>query len=100
LPSPASRLEGCYAGSRQGPLFIALGDAVDRFSMPQQHFEELVNGVEMDFTINRYETWDDLRQYCYRVASMVGHICVSIFGAKPTPVPRSSPPAWGSASRS
>ena len=79
------RLEACYAGSRQGPLFIALGDAVDRFAMPQTHFDELVNGVEMDFTINRYETWPDLRQYCYRVASMVGHICVSIFGAKPHP---------------
>ncbi len=79
------RLEACYEGARQGPLFIALGDAVDRFGTPREHFEELVNGVEMDFTINRYETWADLQQYCYRVASMVGHICVSIFGAKPHP---------------
>lgn len=79
------RLDACYSGKRQGPLFIALGDAVDRFAMPQTHFEELVNGVEMDFTINRYQTWTELRQYCYRVASMVGHICVSIFGAKPDP---------------
>ena len=79
------RLEACYEGVRQGPLFIALGDAVDRFGTPREHFEELVNGVEMDFTIDRYETWEDLQQYCRRVASMVGHICVSIFGAKPHP---------------
>ena len=79
------RLEACYAGARRGPLFIALGDAVDRFGTPREHFEELVNGVEMDFTIDRYETWAELRQYCYRVASMVGHICVSIFGARPHP---------------
>ena len=80
-----ARLDACYAGERQGPLFTALGDAVDRFTMPRSHFGELVSGVEMDFTINRYETWPDLRQYCYRVASMVGHICVAIFGAKPHP---------------
>ena len=79
------RLKACYEGARQGPLFIALGDAIDRFGTPREHFEELVNGVEMDFTINRYGTWADLQQYCYRVASMVGHICVSIFGAKPHP---------------
>ena len=79
------RLDACYEGVRQGPLFIALGDAVDRFGTPREHFEELVTGVEMDFTIDRYETWADLQQYCRRVASMVGHICVSIFGAKPHP---------------
>ena len=79
------RLEACYEGTRRGPLFIALGDAVDRFAIPRGHFEELINGVEMDFTIDRYETWPDLRQYCYRVASMVGHICVAIFGVRPHP---------------
>jgi phytoene synthase len=45
----------------------------------------LINGVEMDFTINRYETWDALYRYCYRVASMVGLICTSVFGTKPHP---------------
>ena len=79
------RLRACYDGSRDGPLFTALGDAVDRFPIPREHFEELVNGVEMDFTTNRYATWPDLKQYCYGVASMVGHICVAIFGAKPHP---------------
>ncbi len=79
------RLGTCYEGAREGPLCIALGDAVDRFAVPREQFENLVSGVEMDFTIDRYESWPDLKQYCYRVASMVGHICLSIFGAKPHP---------------
>ncbi|MDE2695421.1 MAG: squalene/phytoene synthase family protein, partial [Chloroflexota bacterium] len=68
------RLATCYAGGRRGPLFVALGDAVDRFGIPQPYFEELINGVEMDFTIDRYGTWADLQLYCYRVASIVGQI--------------------------
>jgi len=42
----------------------------------------------MDFTINRYATWDGLYQYCYHVASMVGLICTSVFGTKPHPQAR------------
>ena len=83
LAAARDRLRRCYAGDRQGPLFTALGGAVDSFHMPPEFFEELVNGVEMDFTINRYQAWDDLYTYCYRVASMVGLICTSIFGTKP-----------------
>lgn len=82
------QLRACYASRRQGPLFLALGDAVDRFQVPIELFEELVNGVEMDFTVNRYATWDELYQYCYRVASMVGLICTAIFGTKPHPQAR------------
>jgi phytoene synthase len=85
LAEARARLRQCYAGQRTGPLFTALGGAVDRFKVPREYFEELVNGVEMDFTINRYATWDELHRYCYRVAGMVGMICVSIFGAKPAP---------------
>ncbi len=85
LARARERLAACYAGERAGPLFTALGDAVERFPVPLEHFAELVNGVEMDFTIDRYESWDDLKLYCYRVASMVGRICVAVFGAKPHP---------------
>jgi phytoene synthase len=85
LAEARARLRACYAGEREGPMFIALGGAVDAFSIPPEFFEELVNGVEMDFTVNRYATWDDLYSYCYRVASMVGLICTSVFGAKPHP---------------
>ncbi|MFN0095424.1 MAG: phytoene/squalene synthase family protein [Dehalococcoidia bacterium] len=74
------RLHACAAGDREGPLFTALGAAFDEFHIPVEYFEELINGVEMDFTKTRYQTWDELYQYCYRVASMVGLICTSVFG--------------------
>lgn len=80
-----ARLRDCRAGDREGPLFTALGWALDTFDIPDEYLEELVNGVEMDFTLQRYETWADLKLYCYRVASMVGLICTSVFGTKPDP---------------
>ena len=43
-------------------------------------FEELIRGVEMDLEIKRYQTMDDLEQYCYRVASVVGLLSIEIFG--------------------
>ncbi len=85
LAGARERLRACYRGERDDRLFVALGGAIDRFSIPIDLFEELVNGVEMDFTINRYATWDALSRYCYRVASMVGLICTSVFGTKGHP---------------
>ncbi len=78
-------LAACYAGERSGPPWIALGHAVERFRVPQRYFDELLNGIEMDLTFDRYQTWDDLHRYCYRVASMVGLICIRIFGHRPDP---------------
>ena len=80
LDEARARLHGAARGEREGPLFTALGWAFDHFEIPVEFFDELVTGVEMDFTINRYEMWADLQQYCYRVASMVGLICTSVFG--------------------
>ncbi len=88
LATARERLRACFAGERSGPLFVALGGAVDDFRIPIGYFEELVNGVEMDFTINRYATWDDLYSYCYRVASMVGLISTSVFGTRAHPQAR------------
>jgi phytoene synthase len=80
-----ARLHACRDGEREGPLFTALGWAIEEFDIPVDFFEDLVRGVEMDFTLNRYATWPDLKLYCYRVASMVGLICTSVFGTKPDP---------------
>jgi 15-cis-phytoene synthase len=85
LAGARARLRACYDGEREGPLFTALGGALDSFAIPPEYFQELVNGVEMDFTINRYASWEALYSYCYRVASMVGLICTSVFGTKADP---------------
>lgn len=73
-------LAAAYAGAADGPVLRALGDAVRRFGIPQEYFDDLITGVEMDLTIDRYATFDDLYQYCYRVASVVGLICLEVFG--------------------
>lgn len=48
--------------------------------LPCELFDELIRGVEMDLDINRYETYQELEQYCYRVASVVGLLSIEIFG--------------------
>lgn len=85
LAAYRAQLRDCYQGERRSPLFRALGDAIDRFETPARYFEDLLAGIEMDLTTDRYATFEELRQYCYRVASTVGLICVSIFGHKPHP---------------
>ena len=53
---------------------------IDRFGLPREAFEQLVDGVEMDVGNRRYETFADLREYCLRVASGVGLMTIEIFG--------------------
>jgi phytoene synthase len=53
---------------------------IRQHKLPFQHFDELIRGVEMDLEIKRYETYEDLEKYCYRVASVVGLLSIEIFG--------------------
>ena len=51
-----------------------------KYSLPPEMLEEIIAGVEMDLSIFRYATFQDLRVYCYRVASAVGLVSIEIFG--------------------
>ena len=62
------------------PLAPAFRDAIRRFSLERQPFELLIEGMEMDLIKNRYETFEDLEAYCYRAASVIGLVCLPIFG--------------------
>jgi len=67
------------------PVLLAVADAQRRFKIPLELFDRLVEGTAMDVTPQpgepiRYQTFDDLRRYCYHVASVVGLICIKIFG--------------------
>jgi 15-cis-phytoene synthase len=73
-------LDRVYNGVPTRAISRALADAVRRFSIPRRHFEEVIDGVEMDLSRTRYRTFDELYLYCYRVASAVGLICIEIFG--------------------
>jgi phytoene synthase len=55
---------------------------IQEFHLARQPFEALIEGVEMDLAPRRYESFDDLYQYCIRVASAVGLMCLDIFGAR------------------
>jgi phytoene synthase len=71
--------------SRQGgadPLMVALVDASTHFPLPRVALEELIEGVRMDVSGTTYETFEELRLYCRRVAGGIGRLCVAIFGAR------------------
>jgi len=75
-----SELGAVYRGTPTSPITVSLAHHVKAFSIPKAYFEELIKGVEMDLFNNRYVTFDELSLYCYRVASVVGLICLHIFG--------------------
>ncbi|HZS10505.1 MAG TPA: presqualene diphosphate synthase HpnD [Blastocatellia bacterium] len=72
-------LDACYAGRPTTTQSQKLRRVLDRFPMPKEYFEELIAGCEMDLSRQRYETFDELYQYCYRVASITGLMCIEIF---------------------
>ena len=62
------------------PIFIALKDTVRRYGIQRQLLDDMISGMENDFHKNRYQTFEDLYSYCYRVASTVGLVCIEIYG--------------------
>jgi phytoene synthase len=75
-----SELEAVYHGAPTLPIAISLAHHVKALAIPKAYFEELIKGVEMDLFNHRYVTFNELSLYCYRVASVVGLICLHIFG--------------------
>jgi len=76
------QLAKTYSGHPEGAVFTALADTAKTFNIPQQYFQDVISGVEIDLTKRRHESFDELRTYCYQVASAVGLICLEIFGYK------------------
>ena len=71
-----------YRGTPTSPVAISLASHVHRLDIPEEYLQEVISGVEMDLTANRYPTFQALYPYCYRVASVVGLICLKIFGTQ------------------
>jgi phytoene synthase len=85
--SPKDALDGwraevarCYEDVPQTSQGRHLQPFIRQFHLPRRPFEDLIDGVEMDLTRPRYETFEELYEYCWRVASTVGLICLEIFG--------------------
>ena len=68
------------AGPDEPPLAQDVRRLLDKYSLSPDMLEEIVAGVEMDLSIPRYPTFEELRVYCYRVASAVGLVSIEIFG--------------------
>ena len=75
-----AELEACFRGEARHPVLERLAETIQTFRIPHRYFEELLNGVEMDLVKTRYASFAELQQYCYRVAGVVGLMCIEIFG--------------------
>lgn len=75
-----SDLDGTYSGQAVTPVYVALADVAQNYDIPQDYFREVILGVESDLVKDRFQNFEELREYCYRVASVVGLICLQIFG--------------------
>ncbi len=69
------------SGESKDPIGRALVDTARRFEIPIEYFEAFLHSMEMDLTINEYETFDDLMEYVYGSAAVIGLQMVPVLGA-------------------
>ena len=75
-----TEVDAVYGGSPQHPVARALLDVVGPFNLQRAHFDEIIDGMEMDLDHGRYADFAALRLYCHRVAGVVGLLSATIFG--------------------
>jgi len=73
-------ISGLFNGRPQHPVSRALAPAIENYNLPQEQFEEIIDGMEMDLHNRRYDSFKELSLYCHRVASVVGLLAAEIFG--------------------
>ena len=74
------RLHRAYLGEAEGPIFVALAETVRRLDIPKQLLLDLLSAFRQDVVKDRYETWDELLDYCRRSADPVGRLVLRVFG--------------------
>jgi 15-cis-phytoene synthase len=70
----------CGTETPQFPVNRELQPVIHEYHLAFEHFDALLQGVEMDLDIKRYQDYDQLELYCYRVASVVGLLSIEVFG--------------------
>ena len=73
LPTPRT------AGEAEGPIFVALAETVRRLGIPKELLLDLLSAFRQDTVKTRYETWDELLDYCRRSANPVGRLVLLVF---------------------
>jgi squalene synthase HpnC len=74
------QLAAMYAGEASHPVFVALRGAVDRHSIPEQPFADLIRAFVQDQTVARYQTYEELFEYCRYSANPVGRLVLRLCG--------------------
>ncbi|MEU1282266.1 presqualene diphosphate synthase HpnD [Streptomyces sp. NPDC005805] len=75
--------KGAVEDDDTDPVAVALADAAQRYPIPLDALDELIDGVLMDVRGAAYETWDDLKVYCRCVAGTIGRLSLGVFGTQP-----------------
>jgi squalene synthase HpnC len=75
-----SRLHAAYEGRAEDPIFIALAETVRLLDIPKSLLLDLLSAFRQDTVKTRYETWDEVLDYCRRSADPVGRLVLIIFG--------------------
>ncbi|MBN2372000.1 MAG: squalene synthase HpnC [Vicinamibacteria bacterium] len=75
-----ARLHAAYEGRADGPIFVALSDTVRRLDIPKALLLDLLSAFRQDVVKSRYETWDELLDYCRRSANPIGRLVLMLFG--------------------
>jgi squalene synthase HpnC len=74
------RLGRCLEGKADHPVFVALGDTISRFALPVEPFRDLLSAFRQDCRVRRYESWDDLLDYCRKSANPIGRLLLRLYG--------------------
>lgn len=72
--------EGDETASQGEAIFVAMNEVFKQFSVRLTDFETIIEGMEDDLFEVRHKTWDEVRAYCYKVASAVGLVLIEIYG--------------------
>lgn len=75
----AQQLRDCYNGQASHPVFVALGETAERFQIPIDLFENLLTAFRSDVTTHRYETFEQVLEYCSNSANPVGRLVLLLF---------------------
>jgi len=75
-------IDRVFHGQAQHPVGIALTKSIKNFNLDEKHFYSIIEGMLMDTQQSRYQSFDELSTYCYRVAGVVGLLAIEIFGYK------------------
>jgi phytoene synthase len=80
LDEARATLDALPTASPDDPVLVALADTLVRYPVPRRALGELIDGALWDVERSRYESWDELREYCRRVAGTIGVSCTAVYG--------------------